>query len=1491
MLVLLCACAYLAAGAAEPALQGSSRWSVASSVLLSDAATTGGELGYRLQAALTLRAQPLEEGLLLHFTLESPQLMLRGKHQNAEFLPKPSIWDSMPSSEFLAVWSEGHITEALLDPADPPDVLDYKKALISLFQFQVEEGERNETDVSGYCHVHYDAVSELVFRKSKMQCTWQETVDEDENDGCAERRRVVRYELAPGGVLKSITADEVLLLRGTDRTHALKARALHMLALAGAPAPAPAPAPAGLAAARERLPALQPAPLPLELRPESDDDPKESLSSALSAHRAAVEEARAGSAEAAAATLALLPAIRAATANELTALLDHPDTDELEGLVRVLGLAGSRGAHLAARETLQLQAKEPPREHLGREYLAALAIAPEVEEFVIRDAMKLGAAGGALAPAASLAAAAATATHRPRPRPRHRAPPTARDALTTEVKNSLTRSLSKCKEDACSAARILALGQLRRPELVELFLEHAEKGERATALAAIAALRAVAKEGYSYYGPQRRRLQAAALGLLARPRPLDVRAAALELLLLSAADRPLALCTATVTTGRSVDACRPRRWACSHGRGRWTCARPRSSCSYSRRPTARLRCGYSYYGPQRRRLQAAALGLLARPRPLDVRAAALELLLLSAADRPLALCTATVTTGRARAALTLGGRPPACAVYVYRAMIMFAGLQLLRAALELLLLSAADRPLALCTATVTTGRSVDACRPRRWACSHGRGRWTCARPRSSCSYSRRPTARLRCGYSYYGPQRRRLQAAALGLLARPRPLDVRAAALELLLLSAADRPLALLGLTRGLREHGPRELRRLCWLRLQQLAATRAELAMLLPSLDPRPRDWFRRAHDGTSSVLERAAQWARLDSSQLASAGVLSRGKVELAAHTPVEELHLLTVEIWTRGMESFATPPVIPGAAREAEDELKPEEEEAVEGGLALTVGGVRRPDVTLFNGQGELLGHIWSGTGSSPTPVLRAVLPRGHVTHHYALQAGLVLRGRVQQALALAQDAQVTLLATSGTGRPRAARESAAGAGTSPGCAGNVAGHVGHGCLPTPIPRGHVTHHYALQAGLVLRGRVQQALALAQDAQVTLLATSATGRPRAARESAAGAGTSPGCAGNVAGHVGHGCLPTPIPRGHVTHHYALQAGLVLRGRVQQALALAQDAQVTLLATSGTGRPRAARESAAGAGTSPGCAGNVAGHVGHGCLPTPIPRGHVTHHYALQAGLVLRGRVQQALALAQDAQVTLLATSATGRPRAARESAAGAGTSPGCAGNVAGHVGHGCLPTPIPRGHVTHHYALQAGLVLRGRVQQALALAQDAQVTLLATSGTGNVAGHVGHGCLPTPIPRGHVTHHYALQAGLVLRGRVQQALALAQDAQAQVSLWGRTARAGLALRGAGVESRSLRLRTRWGGVTAHAHAHIQPELTIAAALDFYDKPQLCVHTAVPDYTYSRNVTLESVLGAGALRVRRARVTSRRVPGRTLALGAPNDAACAALGAEHQD
>lgn len=66
--------------------------------------------------------------------LESPQLMLRGKDPGADFVPRPSMWEDHPESEFLALWNASRITEVYLDSNDPPDVLNFKKALISLFQ-------------------------------------------------------------------------------------------------------------------------------------------------------------------------------------------------------------------------------------------------------------------------------------------------------------------------------------------------------------------------------------------------------------------------------------------------------------------------------------------------------------------------------------------------------------------------------------------------------------------------------------------------------------------------------------------------------------------------------------------------------------------------------------------------------------------------------------------------------------------------------------------------------------------------------------------------------------------------------------------------------------------------------------------------------------------------------------------------------------------------------------------------------------------------------------------------------------------------------------------------------------------------------------------------------------------------------------------------------------------------------------------------------------
>ncbi|CAH2092506.1 unnamed protein product [Euphydryas editha] len=251
------------------------------------------------------------------------------------------------------------------------------------------------------------------------------------------------------------------------------------------------------------------------------------------------------------------------------------------------------------------------------------------------------------------------------------------------------------------------------------------------------------------------------------------------------------------------------------------------------------------------------------------------------------------------------------------------------------------------------------------------------------------------------PERlRRLERLALD----PRPLELRAAALDLLLRCSAPAPFSLPRTLLALHAGAPPELRRLAWQRLRSLAVDHEHVRKLIRFLPLRLRGWDEQALTGTSSVLVREAAagggWrALLESVQVARGGLLRRGRVRLLSLSPANVTdETLMVEIWTRGLEAFAG-----DSTQEPASGEEPGEAEATSGGLALAVGGVRAPAVTLFAGQAELLGHVWAGTGSEPTAVLRALRPLGAVRAALPLLGGAPLVFRREALLALALDAQ--------------------------------------------------------------------------------------------------------------------------------------------------------------------------------------------------------------------------------------------------------------------------------------------------------------------------------------------------------------------------------------------------------------------------------------------------------------------------------------------------------
>ncbi|CAD0202842.1 unnamed protein product [Chrysodeixis includens] len=210
---------------------------VESEVLLNDVARSHADVSYRIRSALLvvpLWAQPPDQ-FLLKFTVQTPKLYLKGKHVNADFMPYDSVWDTYSDSVFYGHWSKGLITEAYLDPSELPDVINYKKALLSLFQFQASEGRYNETDVSGPCHILYETISQEVFRKIKTECA------SDSSGVVRSARRVARYSRGAGGELRELYAEELLALG--HAALGLKARSWHRLRARPPPRAPPRPPP------------------------------------------------------------------------------------------------------------------------------------------------------------------------------------------------------------------------------------------------------------------------------------------------------------------------------------------------------------------------------------------------------------------------------------------------------------------------------------------------------------------------------------------------------------------------------------------------------------------------------------------------------------------------------------------------------------------------------------------------------------------------------------------------------------------------------------------------------------------------------------------------------------------------------------------------------------------------------------------------------------------------------------------------------------------------------------------------------------------------------------------------------------------------------------------------------------------------------------------------------------------------------------------------
>lgn len=128
----------------------------------------------------------------------------------------------------------------------------------------------------------------------------------------------------------------------------------------------------------------------------------------------------------------------------------------------------------------------------------------------------------------------------------------------------------------------------------------------------------------------------------------------------------------------------------------------------------------------------------------------------------------------------------------------------------------------------------------------------------------------------------------------------------------------------------------------------------------------------------------------ELIPGGLLKESSVDVNLETAEDSLNLISVGLFAGGLGNVA------GGDEVSQDSNQDEEEATA--GMRLVLLGVELRPYVFFVGTSELMGHVWSGTGSEPTPALQGNLLLMDHYQYVALLNGLIVDLKLQGALSL-------------------------------------------------------------------------------------------------------------------------------------------------------------------------------------------------------------------------------------------------------------------------------------------------------------------------------------------------------------------------------------------------------------------------------------------------------------------------------------------------------------
>lgn len=119
-----------------------------------------------------------------------------------------------------------------------------------------------------------------------------------------------------------------------------------------------------------------------------------------------------------------------------------------------------------------------------------------------------------------------------------------------------------------------------------------------------------------------------------------------------------------------------------------------------------------------------------------------------------------------------------------------------------------------------------------------------------------------------------------------------------------------------------------------------------------------------TRSFLNSPSANGSLISIQEISGGLLKRGIVDVSVESVGESSSIFTLGLFAGGLSSFVS------SDSESAGGSSSEASEDATAGMEISLLGAQIRPFVFFTGQGELMGHVWSGTASTRTPAFQAL-----------------------------------------------------------------------------------------------------------------------------------------------------------------------------------------------------------------------------------------------------------------------------------------------------------------------------------------------------------------------------------------------------------------------------------------------------------------------------------------------------------------------------------------